>query len=255
MNNNNFIYKTPDTSPRDPFGVDSPLTPETTPSIIQPPSIPPPRGLSRPYINHSHSIIYYKTLIQSFYNNTHDPVASIASFTDNFIRNLHNIHSHKQATDLYNTILNDTFNSSLFPDFNHHSHANIKIIIESAYKRIELHYSNIHGGHKSLKKRRKSIKPSKKNNYKNGGMDITWKSGNKKRKTRNKRKGGGNSISSLEELKSHLKNNIEFPTGSRTDPGKHNIDAITRANNKTRNKENKSIYRKSLKKLNNRKKR
>jgi hypothetical protein len=80
-----------------------------------------------------------------------------------------------------------------------------------------------------------------------------------KRKTRNKKKGGGNSISlfeefkSLDELKSHLVNNIKVPTGSRSDPGKLNIDAVTRANNKTRNKEKKSIHRKSLKKFNKRK--
>ena len=93
--------------------------------------------------------------------------------------------------------------------------------------------------------------------------DVRWMPGGKrkksnKRKTRNKKKGGGNSISlfkelkSLDELKSHLDNNIKVPTGSRSDPGKHNIDAVTRANNKTRNKENKSIHRKSLKKFNKR---
>lgn len=306
MNNNKkYEYKTPETSPRDPFGVDSPLTPENysthTPTFVAPPppSFPPPL-VTRPSTNPI--VTNYINIISGFYRNNRDPVASIASFTNVFIDNLPRLDTTnpQQAIDLYNAIINRS--SSLFR-LNQLQNTNINVIIESAYIKIQLHYSNINirGGRKSKKNRktRKNIGKEDFGTWKDGSSVFKDKKGffviqwnpkknmeykkylnnwkpkpqknrlvlvknkwyikkSNKRKTRNKKKGGGNSISlfeefkSLDELKSHLVNNIKVPTGSRSDPGKLNIDAVTRANNKTRNKENKSIHRKSLKKFNKR---
>ena len=157
-NNNKDQYKTPETSPRDPFGVDSPLTPENysthTPTIVAPPppSLPPPL-VTRPSTNPI--VTNYINIIRDFYTKNRNPVASIASFTNVFIDNLPLLDTTnpQQAIDLYNAIINQ---SSPFFRLNQQQNTNINLIIESAYINIQLHYSNINirGGRKSKKNRK-----------------------------------------------------------------------------------------------------
>lgn len=173
MNNNNkyeYDYKTPETSPRDPFGVDSPLTQPNTPENIStptnfvappPPSIPPPT-ITRPSTNPI--VSNYKNMIYQLYSLSNDPVSSIASFTDEFIKKLPYLNSTnpQQVIDLYNAIIHE---SSSFFRLNQQQNININFIIESAYIKIRLHYSNINiRGGRISKKRDDSPPPTPRRN-------------------------------------------------------------------------------------------